>query len=409
MSIRAQVQRLEAAKAELAAALEAKGVSVPEGSTLDQYAPLIGGIQSGGDPNPVAGEKDVNFYDYDGTCRYAYTLEEARALYALPPGPVHPGLVFQEWNWSLEGIQNLTYPMNVGANYTTEDEETKVGIHIIDAETDGNIQLNFDLSSGGKAIVRWGDGNEEHIGTYVRKVHKYQISGKYEISIRPDDGNTMTIGAVNVPIIGTGGYGGYSTRGTLKYVHCGSSVSGFADQCLYNTGIKKITINKEAIAFGNSLLSETPLDFLVLPNGTKEVGYRAFFGNMLRGISFPESMEDLSESDIFSGNDRNLVFKILSIPPQVGALGASFLYGLGGITKPIYIPDSVLSIGSQAFKNCRSVAAFHFLSLVPPTLMSSDVFSDIGTSCVIYVPEEAVEAYQTATNWTTYADKIRGE
>lgn len=47
MSIRTQIQRLEAAKSELAAALEAKGVPVPQGSTLDQYAPLVGQIKGG--------------------------------------------------------------------------------------------------------------------------------------------------------------------------------------------------------------------------------------------------------------------------------------------------------------------------------------------------------------------------
>ena len=59
--------------------------------------------------------KDVNFYDYDGTLLYSYTVEEAQGLTELPAGPEHDGLVFQKWNWSLEDVNALTRAMNIGA------------------------------------------------------------------------------------------------------------------------------------------------------------------------------------------------------------------------------------------------------------------------------------------------------
>ena len=61
-------------------------------------AGAISGIQTGGGSGSVS-PKEVNFYDYDGTLVAAYTVAEAKALTALPDGPVHEGLVFQGWNW----------------------------------------------------------------------------------------------------------------------------------------------------------------------------------------------------------------------------------------------------------------------------------------------------------------------
>ena len=66
--------------------------------TSDTYKPsemaaAIEAIESGGgvvEPE----EKDVNFYDYDGTRLYSYTLAEAQALTVLPTPPEHEGLTF---------------------------------------------------------------------------------------------------------------------------------------------------------------------------------------------------------------------------------------------------------------------------------------------------------------------------
>ena len=63
--------------------------------TLAQMPELINGIQTGGGGSSSAvSPKEVNFYDYDGKLRYAYTVAEAQKLSALPAGPQHPGLVF---------------------------------------------------------------------------------------------------------------------------------------------------------------------------------------------------------------------------------------------------------------------------------------------------------------------------
>lgn len=44
-------------------------------------------------------ESDINFWDYDGTLLYAWTLAELATKTELPPLPSHDGLICQGWNW----------------------------------------------------------------------------------------------------------------------------------------------------------------------------------------------------------------------------------------------------------------------------------------------------------------------
>jgi hypothetical protein len=44
-------------------------------------------------------------------------------------------------------------------------------------------------------------------------------------------------------------------------------------------------------------------------------------------------------------------------------------------------------------------------AITPPTL-GSNAF-DSTNNCPIYVPAESVNTYKSATNWSTYADRIQ--
>lgn len=69
-------------------------------------------------------------------------------------------------------------------------------------------------------------------------------------------------------------------------------------------------------------------------------------------------------------------------------------------------PNTVKSIDSYAFAyayNCD----FYFASSMPPTLSATTVWSNI-TNSKIFVPYGSVNAYKTATNWTTQASNIIG-
>lgn len=61
MAISDEITRLQAAKADIKAAIESKGVTVPSNTKLDAYAPLIQAIGGGG------GENMIKFIEIDLT------------------------------------------------------------------------------------------------------------------------------------------------------------------------------------------------------------------------------------------------------------------------------------------------------------------------------------------------------
>ena len=83
-------------------------------------------------------------------------------------------------------------------------------------------------------------------------------------------------------------------------------------------------------------------------------------------------------------------------------------YGLHG---SITIPATATVIGTNCFSACRSLYEWHFLATTPPTLGGTNAFSnmtDFGGK-KIYVPAASLSAYQSASNWSTYASYMVGE
>ena len=84
-------------------------------------------------PTPVE-KKDVNFYDWEGTLLFGYSVEEVQAMTSLPAPDTNPNyqtvdhdlLVFQKWTRNLTNIKTWVRNHNdqslgVGAIYTTTD------------------------------------------------------------------------------------------------------------------------------------------------------------------------------------------------------------------------------------------------------------------------------------------------
>jgi hypothetical protein len=74
----------------------------------------------------------------------------------------------------------------------------------------------------------------------------------------------------------------------------------------------------------------------------------------------------------------------------------------------IILPESVESIGRQAFRNSgNSLQTVILKSTTPP---SCALYWDnaMPSTLIFYVPDASAEAYKTATNWSNYADRIKG-
>lgn len=171
---------------------------------------------------------------------------------------------------------------------------------------------------------------------------------------------------------------------------------------------------------------------LTLPSGLESIGNSAFTDcACISAVSIPSSVETIGTS-VFSGC---LGLSTVSLPNALSAIETSMFetcYALTGVTLPsgtteikasafkkargmnkITIPAGVTSIESEAFADCYGMREYHILATAPPTLGGSDAFTNIQSDCVIYVPasqdQSILNAYQTATNWSTYASYMQEE
>ena len=90
---------------------------------------------------------------------------------------------------------------------------------------------------------------------------------------------------------------------------------------------------------------------------------------------------------------------------QVTSMGSYAFQGCGAL-KEITLPASLTSIENHVFRGCESLKYFRINANTPPTLSWATAFPT--TIEAIYVPDESVEVYKTATGWTSYASKIKG-
>ena len=78
-------------------------------------------------------------------------------------------------------------------------------------------------------------------------------------------------------------------------------------------------------------------------------------------------------------------------------------YGLNETLCLNYIPSGVTSL-ERAFRYCTSLKEATFLHTTPPSYYKT--LTDCSKLETIYVPDESVDAYKTATRWLEFASKI---
>jgi hypothetical protein len=441
----------------IADAIRSKTGSTEE-LTLDQMATEIEGISSGGGSASVA-EKDVNFYDYDGTLLHSYTVEEAQALSELPALPEQPGLICQGWNWSLEDIKAHNRAVNVGATYITDDGTTRIYIHL----EEGRTSPMLGVCPNGTVTVDWGDGTAPDVltGTSTSTVawtptHEYAAPGDYVIRLTVD--GEMGISSTNY------------TEGTRFLRH---NASADNRNTVYRNAMRMVEIGGGVTSIGRYAFSACySLKSITIPNGITEIDIYAFYYcysllfatipnsvtlvssaafcdcYSLSTVAIPNSVTNFG-STMFS---RCYALKYVTIPSSITSINSDTFANCYTLTrvdihdgirnigysafsscyslKSITIPNSIASINQSAFKYCYSLASVTIPARVMdiktdgfygcygvrfydftnhtavPTLSNTNAFSSIAADCEIRVPAALYDEWIAATNWANYASKI---
>lgn len=197
-------------------------------------------------------------------------------------------------------------------------------------------------------------------------------------------------------------------------------------------------INK--FAFRKTMLSSLDL------NNVTSVGVNPFVGcGQLKTINIPDSITTYTSTEnkncIINVSSKTLITVAsidLPIPTDIKIVGESAAEGNKTITQAVVLPDvteiktkafydawklykmefgsGLKSIGSYGLNfgwyNNKQVHIFRFHSKTPPTIQSNTF--NVSTSSTtlnvtrIYVPNESLDAYKTAANWSKFASVIYG-
>ena len=150
--------------------------------------------------------------------------------------------------------------------------------------------------------------------------------------------------------------------------HCHSLTS-----CTFEEGSQLTSIGSEAFAYCSGLTS------IEIPSGVTNINSLVFFCcDSLSSVTIPDSVT------------------------SIGYESFGFCYSLTSIT----IPSSVTSIGNSVFYGSSGLTSVICLATIPPTF-GTNVFYHTSNNLVIYVPSGSVNAYKTASGWSTYSSRIQ--
>ena len=192
-----------------------------------------------------------------------------------------------------------------------------------------------------------------------------------------------------------------------------------SSSAFYGSEIHDLTLGKHATYLGSdSLYAKLTQNTLTIPETVTHIGNGIFSSSsevkvlnfnapvqIYPGYGRLQSIEELNVGKLvpgiaegsFSGFSN---LKTVNLENGLTYIGnAAFV---STVIETIEIPESVTSIGASAFANCSHLTGVICKSTTPPTL-GENAFA--STNCIIYVPDESVDAYKSA--WSEYSSRIR--
>ena len=147
----------------------------------------------------------------------------------------------------------------------------------------------------------------------------------------------------------------------------------------------------------------TMLKKVEIGKGVTSIDKSAFSScRSLRSILISKNVTNIGDSAFYNCYSLQSIV----IPESVTSIGLNAFYACAAFAS-VVIPKSVTSIGGWAFSSCVGMKFYDFTKhTAVPTLDNTSAFKSIPSDCEIRVPADLYDEWISATNWSTYADKI---
>ena len=389
-------------------------------------------------------ESDINFWDYDGTLLYSWTLAELATKTELPSLPSHDGLVCQGWNWTLADIKDAGRELDIGALYITDDGKTRIYVDV-DTETWDDFVLNYWQSTRNATTVDWGDGTTpetKNADSWIEHRHTYASSGSYVITMSVKEGTTMQLGAGGASrFLIANGETDMGRCAMLAKVEIGERMTRVTERAFYaavrlksvsvpssvlfepwRTFEQAANIRAVTVSFSSEIIQSfyqcTNLRAIASTKGTTHSPGYVITNTAVRQINFDMSdaynAQALERVHIKAVNGQVGDFSScrflleVTIPADATTFVAAAFQGNYALRRVTCLGD-IASIPAQVFQRCYPLRFVDFTRCTAvPTLANVNAFDGTHAQLEIRVPASLVAAWKAATNWSSLADHIVG-
>ena len=389
-------------------------------------------------------ESDINFWDYDGTLLYSWTLAELTTKTELPPLPSHDGLVCQGWNWTLADIKDAGRELDIGALYITDDGKTRLYVDV-DTETWDDFVLNYRQSAYNSVTIDWGDGSaQESVGTSLLTTirHTYAQSGAYMITLTVAEGKALRFGASDgSTMLIAMDEADMGRCAMLKKVEMGANIE-FVNIATFRgcARLESVSVLSGVPFDGSRLFEQCTTLRAIVVGGTFTISQSFYNCSNLRAIATPKGTTQRNDYaiantavrqinlDMTAANQAQALERVhikavngqvgdfsacralleVTIPADATPFVAAAFNGDNALRRVTCLGD-IASIPAQVFQRCYPLRFVDFTHCTAvPTLANVNAFDATHAQLEIRVPASLADAWKAATNWSSLADHIVG-
>lgn len=122
-------------------------------------------------------------------------------------------------------------------------------------------------------------------------------------------------------------------------------------------------------------------------------------GEEIKDLVIPNSVTSIGNNAFF----RCIGLTSVTIPNSVTSIGSEAFYKCSGLTS-VTIPSSVTSIGESAFYGCSGLTEIY--SKISEPFKTSGCWSDVNKTIPLYVPKGSKAKYQATDGWKDFKNII---